>query len=133
MKARDERGHPVVKHALDQGYLDTGKPYHVPGFASHATANDGRKSLKLAGDHLGVSVAAFVVTSDGQPCWKASQAGYVDCPGEDTPHGVTFRLWSKNSARAHVLKQSGGDPANLKYNPFARAESRVVDDSGQPV
>jgi len=133
MRKRDERAHAVIKDALNQGYLDTGTPYVVPGFGSHDAANEGRKSVKVGGDHLGFSTAAWVTDQDGNPCWIGSKPGYKECTDPGAPHAVRFRIHSKDKGREHVVRESGGDPSKLKYNPFQRAEGRLVDDSGNPV
>lgn len=124
MRQRDESAHPVVEDAIERGYIDTERIYQIPGFASHQAANEGRLSINRAGGHLGVSAASWVTDQDGQACHQS-------CQDPQAPHGVYFRLWSKDSARQHVYRQSGGDPANLKYNPFAKKTGPVVDDSGR--
>lgn len=126
MRPRDERAHPVVQDALDKGHLDTGADYHVPGLPSHEVANQTRISINRALGHFGMSPASRVVDQQGQACFKS-------CQDPDAPHGVTFRLWSKDGARQHVIHQSGGNPENLKYNPFAKQSGRVVDDAGNRI
>ena len=126
MRPRDERAHPVVNDALDRGYLDSGREYPVDGIIGHQAANQARLSVKLAATHLGVSAACWVVDQAGNPCPQ-------DCEPSDTPHGVRFRLHSKAAARAYVTRQAGGNPANLRYNPFQRGEPRRFDDNGQPL
>jgi hypothetical protein len=126
LRPRDERAHPVVKDAHDKGYLDTGRDYHIPGMASHDAANEARLSVQRAQTHLGFGMAARVVDGDGMPCWK-------DCQDPNAPHGVTFKLWSKEGARGHVFHQSQGDPGNLKYNPWKRGERAIVDPQGRRV
>jgi hypothetical protein len=126
MRLRDERAHPVVQDAYVKGYLDTGADYPVRGLASHEVANQVRLSVQRAQVHLGFAEAARVVDEDGNPCFRA-------CRDPLAPHGVTFRLWSKNGARAHVFRQSAGDPANLKYNPWKRPDPAMVDDRGHAV
>ena len=126
MRPRDERAHPVINDALDKGYLDTGAEYPIDGMNSHDSANEARKSVRLAAQHLNVSAAAWVVDQDGNPCFKA-------CADPQAPHGIRFRIHSKDAAREHVVRQSGGDPAKLKYNPFARGQGPVVDDSGRRI
>jgi hypothetical protein len=125
LRPRDERAHPVVQDAYDKGYLDTGADYAIRGLASHDVANEVRLSVGRAQAHLGFSQAARVVDEAGMPCWKA-------CADPSAPHGVTFKLWSKDGARAHVFRQSGGDPANLKFNPWQKADPALVDDHGKP-
>lgn len=116
LRQRDERAHPVVKDALDKGYSGTGRPYEVDGFTSREAANEGRKAINNACRHLGVSCRSresddLIELSDGS--WR-----------------VTFRIWPKNQGRAYVREATGGDPAKLAYNPFARAEGPLVDDDG---
>jgi len=123
---RDERAHPVVTHAIDNGYVITGAPYPIDGFATHDAANAGRRSIRLAGQHLGVSVAAWVTDADGERCYKS-------CADPNAPHGVRFRLFTKESGRQKVVTDSGGDPANLKYNPFRGAAPRLLDDQGKRI
>lgn len=124
MRPRDESAHAVIQDALDKGYLDTGTEYPIRGFASHEVANRARLSVQRGQAHLGFGMAARVVDEAGMPCWK-------DCQDPAAPHGVTFKLWSKNGARAHVFRQSQGDPQNLKYNPWKKAQPRLIDDQGK--
>lgn len=126
MQPRDERAHPVVQDAYAKGFLDTGTDYPIRGLASHKVANEVRLSIQRAQAHLGFAQAARVIDGDGLPCYKG-------CQDPSAPHGVTFRLWSKNGARAHVYKQTSGDPQNLKYNPWKRADPAIIDDAGRPL
>lgn len=126
MRPRDERAHPVIQDAYAKGYLDTGADYPISGLASHAIANEVRLAVQRGQGHLGFAEAARVVDEDGNPCFRA-------CQDPLAPHGVTFRLWSKDGARAHVFRQTSGDPANLKYNPWKRADPALVDDRGKAV
>jgi hypothetical protein len=126
MRPRDETAHPVIEQALAEGYLDTEAVYHVHGFASHAIANQARLSLNRGGHHLNVSTPSWVVDDYGEQCYRS-------CKDPEAPHGLAFRLFSKDSARAHVLKGSGGDPKKLKYNPFKRGQRAIIDDSGRAV
>jgi hypothetical protein len=126
MRPRDERAHPVVRDALDQGFLDTGAIYHVDGFEGHEAANEARKSVNRAGQHLNVSTPCWVVDQGGESCYKA-------CTDQNAPHGIRFRLHSKDQARQHVVQQTGGDPSKLKFNPFARGQAPLLDDSGRRV
>lgn len=119
MRARDERAHPVVKDAIAKGYAGTGRPYIVDGFATRDAANEGRRSINNACRHLGVSCRSreaedLQQLSDGT--WR-----------------VTFRIWPKNQGRAHIREQTGGDPANLAYNPFSRGETASLDEDGRPL
>jgi len=124
MRPRDESAHPVIEDALARGYLDTGAIYQVNGFTSHAAANEGRLSVNRGGKHLNVSTPSWVTDQAGESCYKA-------CQDPQAPHSVYFRLHSKDSARQHVYTETGGDPAKLKYNPFARGQAPALDDSGQ--
>lgn len=126
LRQRETRGHPFVRDAIERGYINSDVPYVIPPMATHEQANELRKWIKVAGDHLGPSAAAWVTDQDGMQCWKA-------CRDANAPHGVNFKLWSKDEARKHEVRVSGGNPANLKYNPFARAEPRIVDDSGERI
>ena len=126
LRPRDESAHPVIEKALDEGYLDTGADYYVPGFTSHDAANQARLAVQRGQAHLGFGMAARVVDDRAVPCWK-------DCQDPSAPHGVTFKLWSKEGARQHVFRQSQGKPENLKYNPWKRGQRALVDDQGNRV
>lgn len=126
MRPRDESAHPVIQQAMDQGYIGSEGAYPIDGFATHDAANRGRLAIKRGGEHLGVSAAPWVVDQYGEHCPGP-------CKDPNAPHGVRFRLWSKDSARQHVLTQSGGDPAKLRYNPFMKGKGPVVDDYGRPL
>lgn len=126
MRPRDERAHPVVQDALDKGYLDSGEVYQITGFATHDAANQARLSVNRAGQHMNVSTPCWVTDEAGESCYKA-------CADPDAPHGVFFRLHSKDAARKHIVHVTGGDPSKLKFNPFARGSGPVVDDAGRPV
>jgi hypothetical protein len=119
MRPRDERAHPVVQDAISKGYLGTGRPYIVNGFATREAANEGRKSINNAARHLGVSCRS----REAEDLWELT----------DGTWRVTFRIWPKNSGRTHIHQQSGGDPSNLAYNPFTRAEGPAFDDDGRPL
>lgn len=126
-RPRDERGHPVVKDAIERGFVHTGDVYtDIGDLPSHDIANTSRRLIKNAGQHLGVSVAAWVADADGQPCYR-------NCADPSAPHKVLFRVFTKNSGRAKVVEDTGGDPAKLRYNPFKRAAPRILDDDGHPV
>jgi hypothetical protein len=120
----DTRADPVIQHALDQGYLDSGEPFTVPGMPDHQSANEGRLSVNRAARRRNLSPGAWVADQDGNPC-------YQDCQNPDAPHLVKFRLWSKNAARTHVFRETGGDPGKLKYNPWTSHKTVRHDDSGQ--
>lgn len=116
IRARDERGHPLIRDAIGRGYEASGDDYPVGPFPGHDIANESRLVIGRALEHFGYPRAARVVDRDGQPC-------HGDCADPAAPHSVTFRLFAKHAARAHTLRETGGDPANLKYNPFRRGFS----------
>jgi hypothetical protein len=123
MQSRDERAHKVIQDAVDKGYLDSGRPYIIPGLASHDIANEVRQSLTRGLHHFGLAPAAWVTDGDGEQCWKS-------CKDPGAPHGAGFELHSKNAARKHVVRETGGDPAKLKFNPHASRRQGRFDDSG---
>ncbi len=116
LRPRDERAHPVIKDALAKGYLGTGQPYVVDGFATQEAADQGRRSINNAARHLGVSCSS-------------RSAEHVEQLSDGTWR-VSFTIWPKNQGRAHIASTYGHDPASMPYNPFRRAEGRMVDDSG---
>jgi hypothetical protein len=118
MRPRDESAHPVVQKAIDEGYVGSGSYVEIDGFASRDAANRGRKAVNNAARHLGVS------------CSSKEAADLLELT--DGTWRLRFRLWAKNQGRQHVHQVSGGDPAKLAYNPFARAEGPAVDENGIP-
>lgn len=93
---------------MDQGYLEREDYYLIRGFASLDAANEGRRSVNNAARHLGIS---------------CSSRESVDVfPAGNGTYTVRFRIWPKDGGRAHVHQATGGDPANLAYNPFRRAK-----------
>lgn len=122
--ARDERAHEVIQDAIDKGYLDSGRKYPVPGLPNHDVANETRQSITRGLNHYGLAPAAWVTDQHGEQCWK-------DCQDPNAPHGAAFELHSKNSARRHIVRQTGGDPAKLKFNPYAPPRQGRFDDDGQ--
>jgi hypothetical protein len=120
---RDERAHVYVQDAIDKNYLDTGQKYILQGFRDHAAANEVRRSMAAALSHFGLGKASWVTDSDGAQC-------YQDCKDPDAPHGAGFELHSKNRARRHIVKQTGGDPSKLKYNPYAPRRQGRFDADG---
>lgn len=124
---RDESAHPVIRDAIDRGYVHTGDVYtDIGDLPDHDTANKARRLVKNAGQHLGVSVAAWVADAAGEPCYR-------NCADPAAPHKVLFRIFSKSSGRAKIVQDTGGDPGRLKYNPFKRNAPRILDDDGEPV
>ena len=125
MVQADTRADPVVQDALDKGYLDSEAVYDIPGFPTHDAANEGRKSVNRSARRQNLSPGSWVADEAGEPC-------YQNCQDPSAPHSVKFRLWSKDKARSHVFRQSGGNPENLKYNPWTSHRTRRFGDSGEP-
>lgn len=123
MQERDERGHGVIQDAIDKGYLDSGRKYIVHGFRTHDAANEARQSLNRGLAHFGLAPAAWVTDGAGEQCWK-------DCADPDADHGAGFELHSKNAAKRHVVKETGGDPSKLRFNPYARPVQGHFDPDG---
>jgi hypothetical protein len=121
---RDERAHEVIQDAIDKGYLDTGRKYHVPGLPDHETANQARLSITRGLHHFGLSPAAWVTDAGENPCHK-------DCQDPSAPHGAGFELHSKAMGRRHVVEQTGGDPAKLRFNPYAPPRQGRFSDNGE--
>ena len=121
---RDERAHGVIQDAIDKGYLDTGRKYYVGDLPSHEVANESRKAITRGLAHFNLAPTSWVTDKDGSPCWK-------DCKDPEGPHGTGFELHSKNAARKFIVEKTGGDPAKLRYNPFAQAPTGRFTDDGQ--
>ena len=128
MRKADTRAYPLVQDAIDKGYLESGATYMVRGLPDHATANEARLSVGRALVNSNLAKAAWVVDADGVQCNPLK----TPCKDEKAPHGVGFRLISKDSGRAYIVRQSGGNPANLKWNPFDRAKPKGFNDDGTP-
>jgi hypothetical protein len=126
---RDTRADPVIAAAIEQGYLDSDEAYILPAeFPSHAVANEIRLSVNRSANWQGLSPGCRVTDLDGNRCYDPKGPG--GCATDpDSPHLVHLKLWSKKNGRTHVFRQTGGDPAKLKYNPWARKGPRY-DDSG---
>jgi hypothetical protein len=112
---RDIRGHRIIEeylrdHGADSEYQ---RPVQLP---SHRSANEGRLTIRRGATHYGVSAAAWV-SLDGQRC-----ADDDDCQDPQAEHLLTFVLYSKARAQRHVAGQAKGEPAGLKYNPYARRQ-----------
>jgi hypothetical protein len=118
----DMRADPVVAAAIDQGYLNSGEAFRIP-MPNHEAANEGRLSVNRSCRRQNLSPAAWVDDQDGQPCNPAKN----ECADPDGPHYTSFLLWDKNRARTHIFRQTGGDPAKLKWNPWARQTPRYDD------
>lgn len=122
----DKRADPVVDDALERGFLDSGRVYDIPRLRSHDVANEVRRSVTRSARRRNLSPACWVADEAGNPCWKA-------CQNPGAPHMTRFRLFSKDAARGHILRETGGDPSKLKWNPWDQGKNRRYSDSGQPV
>ena len=123
---RDERAHPVIKHMIEHGYLESGDVYVLPLLPDHATANQARLSVNRAARHLGAGIAAWVTDHAGENCWQ-------NCADPAAPHGCRLRIFPKNAARRYVNQQAGGDPEKLRYNPYRKRPRPMVDPDGQRI
>jgi len=95
----DTRAHGIIEHYLRT--FEYGHEWVMDIFPSHDAANEGRLSARRGARAYGVSCAAWVVdNSDGSA-------------------RLHMRLFDKESGRDHVTRKAGGDPRNLKYNPYA--------------
>jgi hypothetical protein len=122
-RPRDESAHEVIQDAIDRGLLDTGRKSFVGNLNGHEVANAARKSLTRGLGHFNLAPTAWVTDEAGEPCW-------TDCKDPNALHGAGFELHSKNAARRHIVESTGGDPAKLRYNPFAPARPARFDDDG---
>ena len=120
---RDERAHAVIQHAIDSGYLDTGRKYYVPSLPNHEVANLTRMSITRGLHHFNLAPSAWVTDKDGNPCYK-------DCKDPNAPHGAGFELHSKNEARKHIARSAAGDPSRLKFNPYMPVRQGRFGDDG---
>jgi len=118
MRSRDERGHPVMHDAIEQGYLESPDYYYCPGFSTWEAANEGRRAINSAARHLGVSCSS----RQGEDILTAADGTFT----------LRFRIFPKNEGRRHVVAATGGDATNLAYNPFSRGGGPVVDENGAP-
>jgi hypothetical protein len=115
---RDTRCDPVIEWYLNTYGLDSGTECRDT-FQGHDAADDIRLSLRRAGNHYGVSVAAWVTNQDGESCWE-------DCQDPASPHITHFKVHSKEHGRAHVADQGNqpGGIGNWRYNPYLRGQAR---------
>ncbi len=113
---RDTSAHVIIEKYLREHGADSEVKKVIP-MPGHAAANQGRLSLNRGARHFGVSPSAWVVDQDGRRCADG-------CPDPQAPHAVVFLLWSAASGRAHVYRQAGGNPDNLKYNPHRKGRRR---------
>ena len=116
LRPRDERAHPVVKDAIDRGFVGTGQPYVIPGLRTRQAADEARRAVNNAARHLGVS------------CSSKASTDIIDS-GNGT-FELHFRLYTKASGRNHIAQSTGGDPSKLAYNTYRRAEPRILADDG---
>ena len=126
----DTRADPIIEDALAKNYLESDEAYSL-AMPSHELANTARRLIGNAARRRNLSAPAWVTDQDGQQCldgWK----GAPPCADPEAPHYMQFKLWSKDKGRTHVFRATGGDPANLKYNPWQRNRTRRYDDSGNP-
>ena len=122
----DTRADPVLDYAIEHGYLESGEVFDV-AMDSHDSANDGRLSVNRAARRRNLAPGAWVADADGNPCNPLK----TPCADPAAPHYTRFRLWPKNEARTHIFRSTGGDPAQLKYNPWTSHKRARHDDSGQ--
>lgn len=129
----DTRADPLIEDAIGKGYIGAEEPYTIGApFPGHDMANTVRKLVHAAIRRRNLSGGVWVADETGEQCldgWK----GAPPCADKESPHYVKFKLWGKDAARVHVYRQSGGDPANLKYNPWNQGKTQKYDDAGQPV
>lgn len=119
LRQRDERGHSVVKDAIEKGFVGSGEHYWIRGIGDHKTAQTARRAVNTAAQHLGVSCSSRMredVLQEADGTWS-----------------VRFRLFTKESARAVIAARAAGDPSKLAYNPWARKARRILDDAGNPM
>lgn len=132
MTKADTRADPILEDAIERGYVGTDEPYTISApLPSHGIANDARKLVQAAAKRRNLAAGAWVTDHDGQQCldgWR----GAPPCQDPEGPHYVKFRLWSKDAARTHVFRQTGGDPSKLKYNPWRQGKTQKYDDHGNP-
>lgn len=110
---RDTRAHGVIEKYLSEHRADSGTEMTIP-MPDHRSANEGRLSVRRGARHFGVSAAAWVTGQDREQCPGE------DCPDPQAPHALVFALWSKDTARTHVFRETAGNPANLKFNPWSK-------------
>jgi hypothetical protein len=125
----DTRADPVIADVIAQGYMDSGEVYTIGrAWPTHAAANEVRLSVNRSARRQNLSPGCWVTDQDGQKCNPLQNP----CQDPDAPHYVKLRLYSKDSGRTHIFRQSGGDPAKLKYNPWTRKKPRY-DNSGNRI
>jgi hypothetical protein len=115
----DTRADPIILKILESGYLDSGESYDIP-MPTHDAANEGRLSVNRSARRQNLSPGAWVADGQGERCYK-------DCADPGAPHYLRVKLWAKDQARTHIFRSTQGDPAKLKYNPFARKTRRYTD------
>lgn len=115
----DTSADPVIAKMIEAGYLGSGEPFDIP-MPDHDSANRGRLSVNRSARRQNLSPGAWVADEAGEPCRPP-------CAAPEGPHYLRVKLWPKSEARAHIFRQTGGDPARLKYNPWARGNARFTD------
>lgn len=116
----DTSADPVIAKMIEAGYLGSDTPFDIP-MQDHDSANRGRLSVNRSARRQNLSPGAWVADEAGEPC-------YPPCAAPEAPHYLRVKLWAKKDARTHIFRQTGGDPAKLKYNPWARQGNRYGDD-----
>lgn len=118
----DTSADPVIARMIEAGYLGNDTPYDIP-MPDHDSANRGRLSVNRSARRQNLSPGAWVADEAGERC-------VPPCAAPEAPHYLRVKLWPKTAGRGHVFRQTGGDPAKLKYNPWARTGPRF-DDQGE--
>jgi hypothetical protein len=120
----DTRADPIIARMIELGYLGSGEPFDIP-MQDHDSANEGRLSVNRSARRQNLSPGAWVADQHGERCYK-------DCADPGAPHYLRVKLWPKDAARSHIFRESGGDPAKLKYNPWQRKTPRYSDQGQLP-
>jgi len=123
-RERDTRAHDVIQDAIDRGYLDSGQKYFIPGLPTHAAAREAQQSILRGLRYFNLAPSAWVTDEAGNQCHR-------DCADPSAPHGAGFELHSKDAAKKYLVDQTGGDPAKLRYNPYAPRRQGHFSDNGQ--
>ena len=132
-RTADTRGDPVVEEAIERGHVGSDTAYDVPAMPSHQIAREAARLIRNAAKRRNLSCGCWIEAQDHPgPCYDGWK-GNPPCPAPDGPHTVRFKLWAKTAGRTYIGRTSGGDPANLKYNPWGKAPIQRYDDTGAPV
>ena len=116
----DTSADPVIAKMIELGYLGSGNPFDIP-MQDHNSANRGRLAVNRSARRQNLSPGAWVADETGEACRPP-------CAAPGAPHYLRVKLWAKTEGRTHIFRQTGGDPAKLKYNPWARKGPRYRDD-----